>query len=132
MGIDIFKEHRISSTVQEDLDKTLRSDQVNDFMLGLEYKSAKTKEKDLAVIELLVSKLKIYAKGWIGANANSTGELYNKALAFEEQQREFYGFLLETNEALTGVIVALKQKDTLTDIQLDALRGLERIIKKLK
>lgn len=131
MGIDIFQEHRISETIQNDLEQTLRSAEVNDFMMGLEYKSQKTKEKDLAVIELLVSKLKLYAKGWITCNAKEVGELYNKAVAFEEQREEFIEFVKETNEALTGTIVALKQKDVLTDKQLEALRGLERILRKL-
>lgn len=129
---DIFEEHRISETIRNDLNQTLGSQQVNDFIAGLEYKSQKTKEKDLAVIELLVSKLRVYAKGWITCNFKEVGELYNKAVAFDKQKAEFYQFTMEANDALTGVIIALKKEDLLTEKQLDALRGLERIINKLK
>lgn len=82
---EIFGDHMIAKTIKLDLQKVKTSPEMTAFQNGLKYKGEFTKEKDLQLVNLLLSKLEQYAQGWISANAMRTGELYRKSQILDEQ-----------------------------------------------
>lgn len=82
---DIFSEHMIAQTIRADIQKIKSSAEMQSFARGLKYKSEKTKQTDLDLVNMLMIKLEQYAEGWITANASKTGELWRKSQAFDRQ-----------------------------------------------
>lgn len=81
---EIFSEHMIARTIKYDLHKIKTSQEMIEFTRGLKFKSEKTKEVDLNLINLLILKLEQYSEGWIRCNANKTAELWNKSKLLDE------------------------------------------------
>lgn len=129
MGVDIFSEHRISETIKKDLERTLNSSQMSAFKSGLDFKSTKTRQTDESLIDLLVGKLQLYAKGWIECNANKTSALWDKSLLLDNQISDFKKELNDINTQINSLIVSIK--GNLNNEQLEILRNLERITRRL-
>ena len=77
MGItdDPLSEHRINETLQKDFDRLMNSQHIIEFHKRNEYKSAKTRESDEALVNYLLNKLRTYHHGWVKCNTSKTIEL---------------------------------------------------------
>lgn len=128
---DPLKEHRIAQTIKQDLYRVKTSAQMDAFHRGLEYKSNKTKQVDLDLVNMLINKLEQYAEGWVQANALKTAELWNKSQMLDEQRETTYNALkpeLDRVNDLANEII-IKYKSKFSPEILQNLRNLEKAYK---
>lgn len=126
-----FTPHQIASSIKSDLESVMKHPYVTDFMNGLEYKSKKQSDKDRLLISYLFSKCKMYADGWVKANALQTANLAQNAEFIQELQDQIVPVYREMNNVVNRVIVMIKDKIPKED--LDELRKMEiEIQKKLR
>ena len=120
-----FAPHQIAKSINDDLTAVANSPEVKSFLEGLEYKSPKTKEKDLALYNLLRTRLEIYAHGWISANTLATAELYLKNKELDNMEQNIKIMVRGVNDELNRAIVTLKDKGAIDPETLANLRTLE-------
>jgi hypothetical protein len=120
-----FAPHQIAKSINDDLTAVANSPEVKSFLEGLEYKSPKTKEKDLAVYNLLRTRLEIYARGWLSANTLATAELYRKNEELDNMEQNIKTMVRGINDELNRAIVTLKDKGAIDPETLADLRTLE-------
>jgi hypothetical protein len=120
-----FAPHQIAKSISDDLTAVANSPEVKSFLDGLEYKSPKTKEKDLALYNLLRTRLEIYARGWLSANTLATAELYRKNMELDNMEQNIKTMVRGVNDELNRAIVTLKDKGAIDPETLADLRTLE-------
>jgi hypothetical protein len=130
MNVDeIFEPHMIAKSLKLDFQNVINSVEMNEFEERNQYKSAKTRQGDEALVKMLVSKLDKYKNGWVSCNMMMTGELWNKSKLLDEQRKELKYDYKIFNEIINKLIVSIK--DRIPEDKLNELRDLERKAKKL-
>lgn len=126
-----FTPHQIAKSINLDLKGIMRHPYVIDFMSSLDSKSRKQKDQDKLLISYLVGKCKMYADGWIMANALQTATLKENADYIQDLQDNIIPVYREMNNVVNKVILMVKDK--LSEDDLTELRKLEAQIQiKLK
>lgn len=126
---DPLYEHRIKKTINDDLERVRSGKEMQAFKKCLEYKSTKTKNIDLALVNLLLVKLEQYAEGWILSNCLKTAELWNKSKALDEQGKEVFNNLKPEIDKINNMInqVIINNKSKFSPDRLQELRKLEKM-----
>lgn len=134
---ELFEPHMIKASLDADFNSVLKSPEMEEFKKGLAFKSAISRGKDEALMNLLLNKMIQYKNGWIQANILSTTELWNKNLALDElaatlepDKQKLIELSDEVNKQVNKIIVMFK--DVIPDDTLNDLREMEKTIIKLK
>lgn len=133
----LFEPHMIARSLNQDFNSILVSPEMDEFTKGLSFKSDISKEKDKALMNLLLNKIKQYKSGWIKANMLSTAELWNKGLLLDEQEQSVkprHEALIECAESLNNCLnrVIVIMKENIPENALKELREMERELIKIK
>ena len=120
--------HKIANSIKADFNQIGSHPVMIEFYKGLDYKNKIGRERDEAVINYLISKAQMYAEGWIRANMNATGELWNKSTEYDRLNGEQDKVFKMMNDTINRLILAIKED--LKPDQIEKLRELEKEIKK--
>lgn len=120
---EIFKPHMIAKSLKVDFQNVVNSAEMIEFEQRNEYKSAKTRQGDEALVKMLVSKLNQYKNGWVSCNMMMTGELWNKSKLLDTQREELKSSAKALSSSLTSLIVSIKE--SIPEDKLKELRELE-------
>lgn len=120
-----MKDFKIKDSINKDYQNIITSGQMMNFKSRLEYKNTKTRQADEELVNLLLSRLKMYKDGWIMANAIKTENLSASAREIEA----IYELINHFNDTLNALIKTLRDK--IPENILEDLRELEAQIQKM-
>lgn len=122
--------HQISETLKEDFQKVIDGPHLREFEKRNEYKSAKTRKADEALVKFLIDKLNSYKNGWVAANACQTLSLKTLHNQVEADRQTIDKALSAFNDLLNRFIASIAHK--IPAEKLGELRGLEMEYRKIK
>lgn len=120
-----FAPHKVAESINKDLNNVLTGQVMTNFKNGLNFKSARTRQTDEALVGLLVGRLKMYADGWVKANSLKTAELWQKAQAYDAAVEGLRTACKSINALLNESIIYMKQRNQIDEETLQELRQLE-------
>ena len=129
--MDVFEKHRVAASIKADMEATIKHPIMKAFRDGLQFKSAKTAEKDEQAVRFLLTKLEMYMQGWIGANNLSTKELYIKSVELDRMASEVFSVYDQMNDVVNALIKTHVAPNVPKE-SLDKLRELEKQIKRIR
>ena len=120
---------QIKNALISDFNNISNSREFKEFNKGLDYKSAKTRETDLALVEMLLSKCKFYLDGWIKSNLLESVTYQEQRDANDREIVDMNKLCYQMNDSLNGVIKRMKDRGQIDGERLNELRQLEKMLR---